>query len=62
MITVAPPEVVAESNRTSRAALLATADPWVRVALGHLILEGVPREERRRITALNVARLYQFDA
>jgi predicted TIM-barrel fold metal-dependent hydrolase len=35
------PHVVAESNRTSRAALLATADYWVRVALGHLVLEGV---------------------
>ena len=35
------PFVVAESNRTSRAALLANADYWVRVALGHLILEGV---------------------
>ena len=35
------PYVVAESNRTSRAALLATADYWVRVALGHLVLEGV---------------------
>ena len=33
--------MVAESNRTSRAALLATADYWVRVALGHLVLEGV---------------------
>jgi predicted TIM-barrel fold metal-dependent hydrolase len=30
-----------ESNRTSRASLLANADYWVRVALGHLILEGV---------------------
>ena len=30
----------AESNRTSRASLLANADYWVRVALGHLILEG----------------------
>jgi len=35
------PFVVAESNRSSRAALLANADYWVRVALGHLILEGV---------------------
>ena len=35
------PYVVAESNRTSRAALLANADYWVRVSLGHLILEGV---------------------
>src|SRR5262249_13899280 len=35
------PHVVAESNRTSRAALLANADYWVRVALGHLVLEGV---------------------
>jgi len=35
------PYVVAESNRTSRAALLANADYWVRIALGHLILEGV---------------------
>jgi len=30
-----------ESNRTSRASLLANADYWVRVSLGHLILEGV---------------------
>ena len=41
----------AESNRTSRASLLANADYWVRVALGHLILEGVferyPRLARR---------------
>lgn len=29
------------SNRTSRASLLANADYWVRVSLGHLILEGV---------------------
>jgi predicted TIM-barrel fold metal-dependent hydrolase len=35
------PYVVAESNRTSRAALLANADYWVRVSLGHLVLEGV---------------------
>ena len=35
------PFLVAESNRTSRASLLANADYWVRVALGHLILEGV---------------------
>ena len=35
------PHVVAESNRTSRAALLANADYWVRVSLAHLILEGV---------------------
>ena len=26
------------------------------------ILDGVPGEERRQITASNVARLYQFDA
>jgi predicted TIM-barrel fold metal-dependent hydrolase len=35
------PYVVAESNRSSRASLLANADYWVRVSLGHLILEGV---------------------
>jgi predicted TIM-barrel fold metal-dependent hydrolase len=35
------PHVVAESNRSSRASLLANADYWVRVALGHLVLEGV---------------------
>jgi predicted TIM-barrel fold metal-dependent hydrolase len=35
------PLVVAESNRSSRAALLANADYWVRVSLGHLVLEGV---------------------
>ena len=33
--------MVAESNRTSRAALLANADYWVRVSLAHLTLEGV---------------------
>src|SRR5436853_418478 len=44
------PHVVAESNRTSRAALLANADYWVRVALGHLILEGVfERHPRLRV-------------
>jgi predicted TIM-barrel fold metal-dependent hydrolase len=35
------PFVVAEDNRSSRASLLANADYWVRVALGHLVLEGV---------------------
>jgi predicted TIM-barrel fold metal-dependent hydrolase len=35
------PYVVAESNRTSRASLLANADYWVRLSLGHLVLEGV---------------------
>ena len=29
------------SNRTSRASLLANADYWVRLSLGHLILQGV---------------------
>jgi len=35
------PYADSESNRTSRASLLANADYWVRVALGHLILEAV---------------------
>jgi len=44
------PFLVAESNRTSRAALLANADYWVRMALGHLVLEGVfERHPRLRV-------------
>src|SRR6266849_2259117 len=39
VISTVPPETV--SRLTSRAALLANADYWVRVALGHLVLEGV---------------------
>src|SRR5262245_10640393 len=35
------PLVVAESNRSSRASVLANADYWVRVARGRLVLEGM---------------------
>jgi predicted TIM-barrel fold metal-dependent hydrolase len=44
------PLVVAESNRSTRASLLANADHWVRVSLGHLVLEGVfERHPRLRV-------------
>jgi len=54
------PHVVAESNRTSRAALLATADYWVRVALGHLGLRYISHLPHSLPVALGVAMSFRY--